>query len=74
MGVVEIIAAVVLLIIGALGGGFVGNKLGTRQAKQEAQKDAELMDRRRAQGLTDDLDRDLPDRVRDMDGRGFRDD
>jgi len=76
MGLTEIllaIAGVIGLAIGGLVGRLVGRSQGQREGRNEAINDMQEADHERAENIRDRVERDLPDRVREMGGRGFRD-
>jgi len=76
MGLTEIllaIAGVIGLLIGGLAGRLVGKSQGKREGRNDAINEMQEADHERATDIRNRVERDLPDRVREMDGRGFRD-
>lgn len=76
MGLTEIllaIAGLVGLVIGGLTGRLVGKSQGKREGRNDAINEMQEADHERATDIRNRVERDLPDRVREMDGRGFRD-
>lgn len=76
MGLSEILLAIagaVVFLIGAITGRIVGKSQGKREGRNDAINDMQEADHERALDIRNRVERDLPDRVREMDGRGFRD-
>ena len=65
-GMIVGIGALVVAILGAVAAAF---KLGATTSKADAKE----RDREKADSIRDDFERHLDQRVRDMDGRGYRD-